>query len=172
MPPLRDRREDIPELARFFIEEAAEGAGMPRREIGGDAMAMLQSFDWPGNVRQLRNFVEWLLIMAPTPPDRPIGAEVIPAALRPAAGHAHALAGPADLMTLPLRDARRQFERDYLRAQVARFGGNVSRTAQFVGMERSALHRKLRSLGMLDRENSEHGRAEDRPAGAGKPNGP
>ena len=175
VPALHDRREDIPELARFFIRQAAESAGLPPREISSDAMAMLQSFDWPGNVRQLRNFVEWLLIMAPTPTDRPIRADMIPVALGPAAGQAHhALPGPADLMTLPLRDARRQFERDYLNAQVERFGGNISRTAQFVGMERSALHRKLRSLGMLDREHGGHGSGGDdeRPAGTDKVNGP
>ena len=157
VPALRERREDIPALAHFFIDQAAESAGLPPRKIGDDAIAMLQSFDWPGNVRQLRNFVEWLLIMAPASEGRPIGADMIPAALGPATGQAGALPGPADLMTLPLRDARRQFERDYLHAQVARFGGNISRTAQFIGMERSALHRKLRALGMLDREQGARG---------------
>ena len=176
VPALRDRREDIPALARFFIDQVAGSAGSPPREIGDDAMAMLQSFDWPGNVRQLRNFVEWLLIMAQAAPGQSIGADMIPAALGPAAGHADALPGQADMMMLPLRDARRQFERDYLNAQVARFGGNISRTAQFVGMERSALHRKLRSLGVLDREQ---GAGESRGKGAkagaggnGRPDGP
>ena len=172
VPALRDRREDIPELARYFIRQAAESAGLPSREIGSDAMATLQSFDWPGNVRQLRNFVEWLLIMAPAPTNRPIRADMIPVALGPAAGQVHqALPGPADLMTLPLRDARRQFERDYLNAQVERFGGNISRTAQFIGMERSALHRKLRSLGMLDGGHGSGG-GDDRPADTDKVNGP
>ena len=157
VPALRERREDIPALAHFFIDQAAESAGLSPRKIGDDAIAMLQSFDWPGNVRQLRNFVEWLLIMAPASRGRPIGADMIPAALGPATGQAGVLPGPADLMTLPLRDARRHFERDYLHAQVARFGGNISRTAQFIGMERSALHRKLRALGMLDREQGAHG---------------
>ena len=166
VPALRDRREDIPALASFFILQAAESAGLPPREIGGDAMAMLQSFDWPGNVRQLRNFVEWLLIMAPATPDRPIGVDMIPAALGPAAGHPPALPGPADLMRLPLRDARREFERDYLRAQVERFDGNISRTAEFIGMERSALHRKLRALEMPDRDHGGRvsGNAENGPA--------
>ena len=144
VPALRDRREDIPQLADFFIQQAAESAGMPPHEIGGDAMAMLQSLDWPGNVRQLRNFVEWLLIMVPSPANGPIGADMIQAALGPPAADSQALPGSADLMTLPLREARRQFERNYLHAQVRRFGGNISRTAQFVGMERSALHRKLK----------------------------
>ena len=171
IPALRDRRDDIPDLARFFIRQAAESAGLLPRELGSDAIAMLQSFDWPGNVRQLRNFVEWLMIMAPTPHDRPIGADMIPTALGPATGLPQALSGPADMMTLPLRDARRRFERDYLNIQVARFGGNISRTAQFVGMERSALHRKLRSLGMLDREQENAG-GDGRPADADKPDAP
>ena len=158
VPALRDRREDIPELADFFIRQAAESAGMSPHEIGSDAIAMLQSFDWPGNVRQLRNFVEWLLIMAPSPTNGPIGADMIQAALGSPAEHSQALPGPSDLMTLSLRDARRQFERNYLLAQVRRFGGNISRTAQFVGMERSALHRKLRSLGVLDREHDADGK--------------
>ena len=164
VPALRDRREDIPALARLFSLQAAESAGLPPREIGIDAMVMLQAFDWPGNVRQLRNFVEWLLIMAPAPHDQPIGADMIPAALGPAAGLPQTLPGPTDWMTLPLREARRQFERDYLGAQYARFSGNVSRTAQFVGMERSALHRKLRSLGIHNREH-ESGGTDDEAAG-------
>ena len=177
MPALRDRREDIPELADFFIRQAAEGAGVPPHEIGSEAMAMLQSLDWPGNVRQLRNFVDWLLIMAPSPANGPIGADMIQTALGPPAADSQALPGPADLMMLSLRDARQQFERNYLHAQVRRFGGNISRTAQFVGMERSALHRKLRSLGVLDREHGGNGTerkggTDSRPADAGKPNGP
>ena len=176
VPALRERREDIPALAGFFIKQAAESAGLPPRQIGADASAMLQSFDWPGNVRQLRNFVEWLLIMAPAASDRPIGADMIQAALGPAAGHPPTLPGPADLMSLPLRDARREFERDYLRAQVERFGGNISRTAQFVGMERSALHRKLRVLGMADRVPVEQrgggGGVEGGPAGGDAASGP
>ena len=157
VPALRDRREDIPELTDFFIRQAAESAGMPPHEIGGDAMAKLQSLEWPGNVRQLRNFVEWLLIMAPSPANGPIGADMIQTALGPPAVDSQALPGSGDLMTLPLRDARRRFERNYLHAQVRRFGGNISRTAQFVGMERSALHRKLRSLGVLERDHEGNG---------------
>ena len=160
IPALGERREDIPALARFFMERAAESSGLPPRAIGEDAMAVLQSFDWPGNVRQLRNFVEWLLIMAPAPHDAPIGADLLPADLH--AGGPRALPRPADVMTLPLRDARKHFEREYLGAQVDRFGGNISRTAQFVGMERSALHRKLRALGIVERE-----RGQGRGAGGG-----
>ena len=177
VPALRDRREDIPDLADFFIRQAAESAGVPQREIGSDAMAILQSFDWPGNVRQLRNFVEWLHIIAPSPSNGPIRADVIQAALGPPEVQPPGLSSPTDLMALPLRDARRLFERDYLNAQIARFGGNISRTANFVGMERSALHRKLRSLGVLDREQVRHGTdgkdgAADSTASAGNPNGP
>ena len=177
VPALRERREDVPELARFFIQRAAESAGLSPREIGTDAMTMLQSFDWPGNVRQLRNFVEWLLIMAPASANGRIGAEMVQLALGSAAGQPQTLPGAADLMTMPLRDARRLFERDYLNAQVARFGGNISRTAQFVGMERSALHRKLRSLGMLERERDGQGTDSDaegdaNPADVNKLNGP
>lgn len=177
MPALRDRREDIPELADFFIRQAAESAGVAPHEIGSDAVAMLQSLDWPGNVRQLRNFVEWLLIMAPSSANGPIGADMIQTALGPPAADSQALPGPADLMMLSLRDARRQFERNYLHAQVRRFGGNVSRTAQFVGMERSALHRKLRSLGVLDGEHDGNGTdgkgvADSDSTGTDKLNGP
>ena len=155
VPALRERREDVPELASFFIQRAAESAGLTPLEITGDGMTMLQSFDWPGNVRQLRNFVEWLLIMTPTSANRRIGGDMIQSALGSSPGQPQAVPGPADVMTMPLREARRLFERDYLNAQVERFGGNISRTAQFVGMERSALHRKLRSLGMLEREQGE-----------------
>ena len=155
IPALGERREDIPALVRFFMERAAESSGLLPRAIGEDAMVVLQSFDWPGNVRQLRNFVEWLLIMAPAPHDAPIDADLLPADFHAAAGESRALLRPADVMTLPLRDARRQFEREYLGVQVDRFGGNISRTAQFVGMERSALHRKLRALGIVERERGQ-----------------
>ena len=155
IPALGERREDIPALVRFFMERAAESSGLLPRAIGEDAMVVLQSFDWPGNVRQLRNFVEWLLIMAPAPHDAPIDADLLPADFHAAAGESRALLRPADVMTLPLRDARRQFEREYLGVQVDRFDGNISRTAQFVGMERSALHRKLRALGIVERERGQ-----------------
>ena len=157
VPVLSERREDIPALARFFMEQAAESAGLASRVIGDDTMLALQSSDWPGNVRQLRNLMEWLLIMAPAPPGAPIGADMLPAEFGVAAKEADTLPRPADAMTLPLRDARKQFEREYLGAQIDRFSGNISRTAQFVGMERSALHRKLRSLGIVDRERGREG---------------
>ena len=148
VPPLRDRRVDIPPLARHFMRRAAEVAGRAPRIIGEDAMAALQAQDWPGNVRELRNVVERILIMAPGNPDEPIGAGTLPGK--------EDNNGRADLnweqngkvMGLPLRQAREIFEREYLISQITRFGGNISQTAEFVGMERSALHRKLKSLGV------------------------
>ncbi|MGD9649821.1 MAG: sigma-54-dependent transcriptional regulator [Dongiaceae bacterium] len=148
VPALKDRREDIPELAKFFIEKIAEGAGMPIRRLKEDAMAALQSYNWPGNVRQLRNVIEWLLIMASGSSSEPIGADLLPPEINGSTSEAIGWNKTAEIMTLPLRDAREIFEREYLLAQVTRFGGNISRTASFIGMERSALHRKLKSLGV------------------------
>jgi two-component system nitrogen regulation response regulator NtrX len=154
VPSLRERREDIPELTRYFMTRAATAAGIIPRAFGEDAMAALQAYDWPGNVRQLRNVVEWLLIMTPGDPSAAIRSDMLPpevGAIVPAS-----LKGEysAEIMALPLREARELFERQYLLAQVTRFGGNISRTATFVGMERSALHRKLKSLGVHGVERS------------------
>jgi two-component system nitrogen regulation response regulator NtrX len=154
VPALRERREDIPDLAHYFMSRAAGAAGMVPRGIGEDAMAALRAYDWPGNVRQLRNVIEWLLIMTPGDPSAPIRSDMLPpevGAIVPAS-----LKGEysAEIMALPLREARELFERQYLLAQVTRFGGNISRTATFVGMERSALHRKLKSLGVHGVERS------------------
>lgn len=148
MPALRERREDIPLLARHFMEQAARAAGMAPREIGEDAMAALQSYGWPGNVRQLRNVVDWLLIMAPGDPAQPITAEHLPAEIGSITPEVLRLENSGQIMSLPLREAREMFEREYLISQVTRFNGNISRTAEFVGMERSALHRKLKALGV------------------------
>ncbi len=145
---LRNRRDDIPELVEYFMARAAEVAGLPPRRINEDAMATLQTYEWPGNVRQLRNVIDWILIMAPGSPEEPVRAEMLPpdiGSISPALGGANS---GVEMMALPLREARGVFERQYLEAQVLRFGGNISRTATFVGMERSALHRKLRSLGI------------------------
>ena len=152
VPPLRERRDDIPLLVEDFLAHSAEVSGLPRRRVADDAMAALQAYDWPGNVRQLRNVIDWLLIMAPGGAAEPIRSEQLPTEIADAA--AAPLRGNEDgeLMALPLREARELFERRYLDAQVARFGGNISRTATFVGMERSALHRKLRSLGLVGHE--------------------
>ncbi|HEY1720889.1 MAG TPA: sigma-54 dependent transcriptional regulator [Magnetospirillaceae bacterium] len=148
VPPLRERREDVPVLARYFIERAAQTSGMAPREFGEDALVALQAYDWPGNVRQLRNLVDWLLIMASGDIREPIHADALPpevGAITPAVVRGEK---SSEIMTLPLREAREVFEREYLLAQLTRFGGNISRTASFVEMERSALHRKLKLLGV------------------------
>jgi two-component system nitrogen regulation response regulator NtrX len=149
VPALRERREDIPLLARHFMERGAEAAGLPPREMGEDALAALQAYPWPGNVRQLRNVIDWLLIMAPGDPHEPVHSDMLPNDITAIAPTVVKWDKGSEIMTLPLRDAREVFEREYLLAQVTRFGGNISRTANFVGMERSALHRKLKSLGVL-----------------------
>ncbi len=157
VPPLRDRRDDIPDLARHFMQRAAEVAGLPHRQIGEDALAALQAYDWPGNVRELRNVVERLLIMAPGDTRAPIRAEMLPPEIGTITPAVLKWDKGGEIMALPLRDAREVFEREYLLAQVNRFAGNISRTANFVGMERSALHRKLKSLGV---NTSERGSGE------------
>ncbi len=151
VPSLRERREDIPALARHFLLRSAEISGMAPRELSTDALAALQAYDWAGNVRQLRNLMDWLLIMAPGGVSDPIRAEMLPPEVGSAAP---ALNGSpsADVMSLPLREARDLFETQYLQSQLLRFGGNISRTAGFVGMERSALHRKLKQLGITSED--------------------
>jgi two-component system nitrogen regulation response regulator NtrX len=147
VPALAERREDIPELVAHFMRQLSGATGLPVRRIGDDAMAVLQAHDWPGNLRQLRNNVERLMILTRADPDAVITADMLPREIgeilpsTPAQGGAH-------IMSLPLREAREVFEREYLTAQINRFSGNISRTAEFVGMERSALHRKLKSLGV------------------------
>src|SRR5271157_5341460 len=149
VPPLRDRREDIPLMARHFMARASEAARLAPRELGEDAMAGLQAYTWPGNVRQLRNVIDWLLIMAPGDAREPVRADMLPNEITAIAPTVVKWDKGSEIMTLPLRDAREVFEREYLIAQVTRFGSNISRTAAFVGMERSALHRKLKSLGVF-----------------------
>ncbi len=146
VPGLAERREDIPELVVYFTDQISAATGLPRRKLGEDAMATLQAHAWPGNVRQLRNNIERLLILATGDPSVAISAEKLPAEVA-AAGSAGSV-GAERIIALPLRDAREVFEREYLNAQILRFGGNISRTAAFIGMERSALHRKLKSLGV------------------------
>lgn len=148
VPPLRRIREDIPTLVDYFMQRTAENSGLAPRPVAESAIAALQACDWPGNARQLRNVVERLLIMAPGDTRSPITLEMLPeditnpaaATLRPDTGK--------EIMSLPLREAREIFEREYLLSQIDRFGGNVTKTAAFVGMERSALHRKLKLLGV------------------------
>ena len=148
VPPLSERPEDIPLLANYFMKRFADSAGLKTRVIGGDAMAALQAYLWPGNVRQLRNIIEQIRIMAPGDAKTPIRADMLPPEMGAVAPASMRHQGSEEIMTLPLREARELFEREYLQAQVTRFGGNISRTATFVGMERSALHRKLKSLGV------------------------
>jgi two-component system, NtrC family, nitrogen regulation response regulator NtrX len=148
VPPLAERREDIPLLIEYFMEQISQSTGLPRRLIGDDAMAVLQSHDWPGNVRQLRNNVERLMILAGGDPDAVINADMLPQDVGSMVPSMPGGDGGEHLMGLPLREAREVFEREYLVAQISRFGGNISRTAEFVGMERSALHRKLKALGI------------------------
>src|SRR5205085_5822938 len=148
VPPLAERRDDIPDLVHYFMEQIAQATGLPKRLIGEDAMAVLQSHDWPGNVRQLRNNVERLMILAGGEPDAVITASMLPQDVGSMVPSMPSDNGGEHLMGLPLREARELFEREYLLAQINRFGGNISRTAEFVGMERSALHRKLKALGI------------------------
>jgi len=148
VPPLARHREDIPLLVDHFMRQIADQAGIKLRPIGDDAMAVLQAHNWPGNVRQLRNNVERLLILTRDDHStQPISADLLPAEIGDTLPRI-----PSDtdqhIMALPLREAREMFEKEYLMAQINRFGGNISRTAEFVGMERSALHRKLKSLGV------------------------
>ena len=148
VPPLAERREDIPALIAYFARQVAEQSGIKVRQIGDDAMAVLQSHSWPGNIRQLRNNVERLLILARGDgEDSIITADLLPAEVGDTLPRAPNQ-GDQHIMALPLREAREMFEKEYLIAQINRFGGNISRTAEFVGMERSALHRKLKSLGV------------------------
>ncbi len=148
VPPLAERREDIPELIEYFMDQISQATGLPKRLIGDDAMAVLQSHDWPGNVRQLRNNVERLMILAGGDPEAVINADMLPQDVGSMVPSMPGGDGGEQLMGLPLREAREVFEREYLVAQISRFGGNISRTAEFVGMERSALHRKLKALGI------------------------
>ena len=148
VPALSERRDDIPELITFFMDQFTANAGLSKRAIAEDAMAILQSHDWPGNIRQLRNNVERLMILASGDPDTEITADMLPSEVGALVPATPTGAGGEKLMSLPQREAREVFEREYLMAQVSRFGGNISRTAEFIGMERSALHRKLKSLGI------------------------
>ena len=147
VPGLSERREDFPELARHFIELFNRTQGLPLRPLTAEAEALLQTMDWPGNVRQLRNIIERALILGegsgPIEPREVSGQEAAPA-------EDGRIVLSGGLATLPLREARELFEREYLLTQINRFGGNISRTASFVGMERSALHRKLKSLGVVN----------------------
>ena len=148
VPSLAERREDIVELINHFMEQISASSGLPVRKIGSDALAILQSHDWPGNIRQLRNNIERLMIMASGDSEAEVTADMLPQDIGSGLPPLPAGAGGEKLLGLALRDAREIFEREYLIAQINRFGGNISRTSEFIGMERSALHRKLKSLGV------------------------
>ncbi len=148
VPGLSERREDIPYLVDHFMRQVAVQAGIRTRRIGDDAMAVLQAHNWPGNVRQLKNNIERLMILARgEEADTPITADLLPQEIGDMMPRAPNQSDQ-HIMALPLREARELFEKEYLLAQINRFGGNISRTAEFIGMERSALHRKLKSLGV------------------------
>lgn len=164
VPPLSDRREDVPALIEAFMAQISRQSGIPACKMGDDAMAVLQAHDWPGNVRQLRNNIERLMILSRVEEGQVITADMLPSEIGemlPSIGGEEA----EHLLSLPLKEARERFERDYLAAQVGRFGGNISRTAEFVGMERSALHRKLKSLGLFEKKKPEGDEATASPAG-------
>lgn len=153
VPALRDRREDIPPLIDHFFTRFASEQGVEAPEVGPDAMAALQAYEWPGNVRQLRNVVERTVIMTPRDRLQQIEADMLPPEIFNSRGDGDAHVSV--MMSAPLREARESFEREYLRVQIRRFSGNISKTASFIGMERSALHRKLKLLGMSERRDSE-----------------
>ncbi|WP_273461986.1 sigma-54-dependent transcriptional regulator [Sandarakinorhabdus limnophila] len=155
LPPLSERREDVAELARYFLARYAAERGMPTPDLSEDAVAALQTYDWPGNVRQLRNVIERTMIMAPSTSMATLEIDMLPSEVT--AEPSRLMPGQAarSIMGTPLREAREAFEREYLRAQIRRFSGNISRTAAFIGMERSALHRKLKALGLADEPGAE-----------------
>ena len=147
VPSLAERREDIPDLVTHFVKRAAQTSGLNPRPFSDESLAVLQSAPWPGNVRQLRNVIERVLILSGEQRDVPVGAHELPGdtnemGIEPSGGSS------LEVIGMTLRDAREQFEKEYLSLQITRFGGNISRTAAFIGMERSALHRKLKALGV------------------------
>ena len=146
VPSLEERRDDIPLLAAYFIEMLNKTQGLPLRKLGAEASALMQTMSWPGNVRQLRNMIERVLILGDG--NGEIESSELPGESDSAPADGRVVLSGA-LATMPLREAREAFEREYLLTQINRFGGNISRTAEFVGMERSALHRKLKSLGVV-----------------------
>ncbi|AYN86828.1 response regulator [Commensalibacter melissae] len=152
IPSLKERREDIPELATFFLKHYSELTGVPVIELSADALTTLQTYEWPGNVRELRNLMERLLIMMPGNVNEAIRTDMLPSNVGQNAPGLLKIDTQTDIISLPLREARDIFETQYLQAQLMRFGGNISRTAGFVGMERSALHRKLKQLGVTGSE--------------------
>lgn len=147
VPSLANRRDDIPLLVAHFAHRVADSSGLTPRVFSDQALAVMQSMPWPGNVRQLRNMVERIMILSPSDATQPISSDELPRE-QDASGGESGLMESTDMVGMSLRDAREQFEREYLALQITRFNGNISRTAEFIGMERSALHRKLKALGV------------------------
>ena len=155
IPPLRERREDIPELATHFLTRFAAERRIPPPTLSEEAVAALQAHDWPGNVRQLRNIIERTIILAPGDRVGCIDVDLLPSEVLEHQGSAGMSSATLTIMGSPLREARESFEREYLKIQIRRFSGNISRTASFIGMERSALHRKLKALGIADKRDGD-----------------
>jgi two-component system nitrogen regulation response regulator NtrX len=155
LPALRERREDIPELVSHFLARYAMERRVQPPRISEEAVAALQAHEWPGNVRQLRNIIERTLILAPGDRVSCIEVDLLPAEILDNQGAVSGGNNAMAIMGSPLREARESFEREYLRIQIRRFSGNISRTASFIGMERSALHRKLKALGIGDKREDE-----------------
>ena len=155
LPPLQERREDIPELVNRFLARFATERRIPTPALSEEALAALQAHDWPGNVRQLRNIIERTIILAPGDRVGSIDIDLLPPELTENSGAVSASNATFSIMGSPLREARESFEREYLKIQIRRFSGNISRTASFIGMERSALHRKLKALGIGDKRDTD-----------------
>ncbi|HVL29296.1 MAG TPA: sigma-54 dependent transcriptional regulator [Sphingomicrobium sp.] len=155
IPPLKERREDIPDLVNHFLTRFAAERRIPTPRIAEEALAALQAHDWPGNVRQLRNIIERTLILAPGDRVDCIEVDLLPPEIVDGQGAGSISTASIAIMGSPLREARESFEREYLKIQIRRFSGNISRTASFIGMERSALHRKLKALGLGDKRDME-----------------
>jgi two-component system, NtrC family, nitrogen regulation response regulator NtrX len=149
MPSLRDRKEDIPILADYFLAQLNERCGFTRRKLAPSAIAVLQTYAWPGNIRQLKNILEWVLIMHNQPNDSMVDAKLLPSELLANNNSSNQLSYNHEIMTMPLRRAREIFEAEYLKSQLNRFNGNITKMAESIGMERSALHRKLKTLGVF-----------------------
>jgi two-component system nitrogen regulation response regulator NtrX len=149
IPALSERREDIPQLVEHFVKEISRSEGIRSRVFSNQALNLMHSYHWPGNIHELRAVVERVLLLSPAANDQPVTTDELPGELK---GESANIQGAEDLLSLPLREARENFERDYLLAQVNKFSGNISRTASFIGMERSALHRKLRHLQLERKE--------------------
>ena len=150
LPALSERREDVPALVRHFAARYAADQRVDAPDISDDAMAALQAYEWPGNVRQLRNVIERTIILAPGERIGCIELDMLPPEILNEQAQLNPSEAVKAIMGTPLREARETFEREYLKVQIRRFSGNISRTASFIGMERSALHRKLKALGLGD----------------------